>query len=190
MTNNQHHEENAGTAPASEDTRDGARAVGTSEADDDAVASLQNDLDKFRDLALRSQADLDNFRKRSAREREDAVRYANASLIERLLPVLDNFALGLDSAERTDSDEARSIRSGLEMVHRQFREALAEAGLEEIPAAGEVFDPNRHEAVAQEPSDTVPEGRVIRELRKGYLFRGRLLRASNVVVSAGPPPNG
>ncbi len=152
----------------------------------EAIAKLQNDLDNFRDLALRSQADLDNFRKRATREREDSVRYANTELIERLLPVIDSFALGLQAATEDDSPGAAKIHDGLSMVYRQLTAVLAELGVTEIAAEGEQFDPNLHEAVSQEPSEEYPEGVVIRMLRKGYLFRERLLRAANVVVSAGP----
>lgn len=167
-----------------EESPDLAEDEGASQ--EDAIARLQADLDRFRDLALRSQADLDNFRKRTAREREDAVKFANATLIESLLPVLDNFVLGLDAAEKSGGD-ARAIREGIAMVHKQLLDALAANGLEEIACQGKEFDPNLHEAVAQEPSDDVPEGMVLRELRKGYLYRGRLLRPSNVIVSSGRP---
>ena len=156
---------------------------------DDAIASLQADLDSFRELALRSQADLDNYRKRAAREREQAIKFANAELLEKLLPVIDNFALGLQAADESTADEARVIGDGLRMVLRQLQDVLADYGVEEIATSGELFDPNRHEAVAQEASDEVPEGRIIRELRKGYVFRDRLLRAANVVVSSGAGGN-
>ncbi len=157
-----------------------------SNVQDDAIARLQADLDRFRELAMRSQADLDNFRKRTAREREEAVRFANASLIESLLPVLDNFALGLEAAAKPEGG-ARAIHEGLAMVHKQLLDVLAANGLETIESTGRPFDPNLHEALAQEPSEEVPEGMIIRELRKGYLYRGRLLRASNVIVSSGKP---
>jgi molecular chaperone GrpE len=152
--------------------------------DDLAFATLQADLDRFRDLALRSQADLDNFRKRAAREREDSIRFANQRLLEGLLPVLDSFELGLASARAESAGSP--ILKGFEMVARQIADFLAEQGVTRIDAVGTPFDPNLHEAIAQEASDSLPEGMVIRQIRPGYRLRDRLLRAANVTVSKGP----
>lgn len=144
---------------------------------------LQADLERFRDLALRSQADFENYRKRSIREREDAVKYANFSFVEKLVPVLDSFELGLLAAKSNEA--AAPIVSGMEMVKRQLEEVLHQFGVEPVDAAGNPFDPNLHEAVAQEPSEEVPEGNVVRQLRRGYRLRERLVRAALVVVSGG-----
>jgi len=145
---------------------------------------FQAEAARFKDLALRAQADLDNYRKRATREKEESIRYANSSLLEKLLPVLDNFELGLEAA-RSATDTA-SIVQGMAMVQTQLQDFLKSHGVEAIPAEGEVFDPARHEAVAQENSDSVPEGHVVRLLRKGYKLKDRLLRASSVTVSKGP----
>lgn len=146
---------------------------------------IQADLDRFRDLAMRTQADFDNFRKRAAREREEAVRYANVSLLERLIPILDNFELGLDAARGEGGGSA--IFSGMEMVSRQLQEFLASHGVETVDAVGKAFDPNLHEALAQEESVQVPEGHVVRQLRRGYKLKDRLIRPANVIVSKGAP---
>ena len=153
--------------------------------DEAALTQLQSDLERFRDLALRSQADFDNYRKRAAREKEDAVKYANSSFLERLIPIIDNFELGL-SAARTGND-ASSILSGMDMVAKQLVDFLADSGVQAIEAVGEKFDPHAHEAIAQEASAEVEEGRVIRQLRKGYKIKDRLLRPANVIVSKGNP---
>jgi molecular chaperone GrpE len=147
-----------------------------------AFSQLQSDLERFRDLALRSQADFDNYRKRSAREKEEAVRYANGALLERLIPIIDSFELGLAAA---GSAENSPILAGMSMVARQLTDFLTEAGVTSIDATGQDFDPNLHEAIAHERSDTVPEGKVIRQMRKGYKLKDRLLRPANVVVSSG-----
>ncbi len=157
---------------------------GTEESHSDPIAALQIDIEKFRDLALRSQADLDNYRKRSAREKEEAIRYANASLIEDLLPVLDNFSLGLEAAKQSEGGEA--IVLGLGMVQRQFEDFLSNHGITPVDAVGQPFDPNLHEALGQEPSDDVPEGQILRQARRGYRLRDRLIRPANVIVSSGP----
>lgn len=150
---------------------------------DDAMAGLQADLDRFRDLALRSQADFDNYKKRAAREKEDAVKYANSSLLQRLVSILDNFELGL-AAAKTESEQS-PIYSGMVLVQKQLNDLLEENGLQAIEAEGKKFDPNLHEAIAHEPSET-PEGTVIRQARRGYRFKDRLLRPARVVVSSGP----
>jgi molecular chaperone GrpE len=146
-------------------------------------SQLKADLERFRDLALRSQADFDNFRKRAARDKDDAVKYANASFLERLIPILDNFELGLNAARANAADSP--ILSGMDMVSRQLNDFLLSTGVEAIAADGQKFDPNLHEAVAQEASDTIAEGVVVRQLRRGYKLRDRLLRPATVVVSKG-----
>jgi molecular chaperone GrpE len=151
---------------------------------EDPMAGLQADLDRFRDLALRSQADFENYKKRSAREKEDAIKYANASLLERLVAIVDNFKLGLEAA-RGESEQS-PIYSGMTLVLKQLNDFLAENGLQAIEAEGKKFDPNLHEAIAHEPSEQFPEGTVIRQTRRGYRFKDRLLRPSSVVVSSGP----
>lgn len=143
---------------------------------------IQADMERFRDLAMRTQADFENYRKRSIREKEEAVKYANAMLIERLIPLLDNFEFGLQAAR---AEGSQGVILGFEMVAKQFQEFLASVGVEPVEAEGQPFDPNLHEAVGHEPSETVPEGVVIRQLRKGYKLRDRLIRAANVFVSKG-----
>jgi molecular chaperone GrpE len=147
------------------------------------LSQLQNDLSRFRDLALRSQADFENFRKRAAREKEDAVRYANAAFLERLIPILDSFELGLNAARA--GAENSPILAGMEMVAKQLNDFLLSNGVEPLDAEGAKFDPNLHEAVAQEQSAEVPEGHIVRQLRKGFKLKDRLLRPATVVVSKG-----
>ena len=153
-------------------------------ADAPELKALRDDFEKFRDLYLRSQADLDNYRKRAVREVEDARRYANLSLLERLLPVLDNFELGLEAARQGGG--AENILQGMSMVQKQLQDFLRDSGVEAIEAVGAEFDPNLHEALGQEASDEIPEGIVTRQLRRGYKLKDRLLRASAVMVSKGP----
>src|SRR6476620_3912068 len=154
------------------------------EATDDPVASLQSDLDRFRDLALRTQADFENYKKRGAREKDEAIKYANRTLLERLVPIVDNFELGLSAAR--DKSEHSPIYSGMSMILKQLTDFLTESGLEPVDAVGKQFDPNLHEAIGHEPSNKVPEGHVIRQTRRGYRLKDRLLRPATVVVSSGP----
>jgi len=154
------------------------------ESFDGETDELQADLERFRDLALRSQADFENYKKRAAREKEDAIKYANTSLLERLVAIVDNFELGL-SAARAEGERS-PILAGMGMVLKQLTDFLADNGLQPINAEGQKFDPNLHEAIAHEASDEFPEGTVIRQTRRGYRMKDRLLRPSSVVVSSGP----
>src|SRR6266513_730993 len=159
----------------------GDNSTGAEATEEDLVASLQSDLDRFRDLALRTQADFENYKKRAARERDEGIKYANRSLLERLVSIVDNFELGLSAAR----EERSPIYSGMNMVLKQLTDFLTENGLEPIDAVGKQFDPNLHEAIGHEPSAEVPEGRVIRQPRRGYRLKDRLLRPAAVVVSRG-----
>lgn len=157
----------------------------TEQDDEQALLEqLRGDLDRFKDLAMRSAADLENYRKRAAREKEDAIKYANAAFLERLVPILDNFELGLGAA-KTDA-AAGAIVSGLEMVARQLQDFLTACGVEPVQAEpGNPFDPNVHEAIGQAEHATIVEGAVIQQMRKGFKLRDRLLRPATVLVSKG-----
>jgi len=162
-----------------------AEAKAAEQTEESLLTQLQGDIERFRDHALRTQADFDNFRKRAAREKDDAIKYANASFLERLIPILDNFELGLNAARGSAANSP--ILAGMDMVAKQLFDFLISCGVEAVNAEGQPFDPNLHEAVAQEESATVADGVVIRQLRKGYKLRDRLLRPSTVVVSKGAP---
>jgi molecular chaperone GrpE len=166
-------------------TRSTSPAQATEQADDaDEMASMQADLDRFRDLAMRTQADFENYKKRCAREKDEAIKYANKSLLEKLVSIVDHFELGLEAAR--GEGEKSPIYSGMSLVLKQLQDFLAENGLQPIDAVGQKFDPNMHEAIAHQPSNQVPEEHVISQTRRGYRFKDRLLRPSTVVVSSGP----
>jgi molecular chaperone GrpE len=166
-------------------------AVDLAEAPADSITSsvspdvddLKAELDRYKETALHATADLDNYRKRMAREKEETVRYANFGLLERLIPILDNFELGLQAA-KTDPGKS-GILEGMKMVFKQLQDLLTSCGVETIDATGQHFDPKVHEAIAQEESNEFPEGMVIRQLRKGYKLKDRLIRPANVIVSKG-----
>ena len=140
-----------------------------------------DELTKWREMALRTAAEYDNYRKRCVKDREDFTKYANRSLLEELLPVIDNFEMGMQMAQQ---DTSSMIYIGMSMVQKQLADFLTSQGVEPIEAApGQEFDHNVHEAIMSEPSDE-PEGTIIRILRKGYNLRGRLLRPVNVVTAA------
>lgn len=170
----------AAATPPSGDS-DGALDLPTPED----LASLREQAaqaEDNRNLYVHAMADLDNFRKRAARERQDAVKYANESLLNKIIPVLDSFEMALAA---TDSAHA-AVRDGVKMILDQLRGALGEAGLEEIDAAGQVFDPSLHEAVSMQETADVADGHVVHQLRKGYRLNDRLLRPATVVVARAP----
>ena len=140
-----------------------------------------DELTKWREMALRTAAEYDNYRKRCVKDREDFTKYANRGLLEELLPVIDNFEMGMQMAQQ---DTSSMIYIGMSMVQKQLADFLASQGVEAIECIpGQEFDHNVHEAIMSEPS-TQPEGSIIRILRKGYNLRGRLLRPVNVVTAA------
>ena len=140
----------------------------------------------YYDQWVRTTADLENYKKRAARERTDAIRFANEALIEKLIPVLDNFDSALAATSAAGDKSLQSLQTGINMIYQQLKSALSDAGLEEIDASNKPFDPNWHEALSQQPSAEVPEGHVLQQLRKGYKLRERLLRPAGVVVAKKP----
>ncbi|MBR4108386.1 MAG: nucleotide exchange factor GrpE [Akkermansia sp.] len=150
---------------------------------EDTPRQPEDELTKWRETALRTAAEYDNYRKRCVKEREDFIKYANRGLLEELLPVIDNFEMGMQMAEQ---DTSSMIYIGMSMVQKQLVDFLSSQGVEPIEATvGQTFDHNLHEAIMSEASDQ-PEGTIIRILRKGYMLRGRLLRPVNVVTAAAP----
>ena len=142
--------------------------------------------DEHWERVLRATADLENFKKRAARERQEAIKFANASLLEKLIPALDNLDMALAAANNAESHSLESLKTGLAMIYNQLKSALAETGLEEIDATNQPFDPNLHEAVSHQDSAELPEGQVLQQLRKGYKLRERLIRPASVVVARKP----
>ncbi|MDB4054432.1 nucleotide exchange factor GrpE [Akkermansiaceae bacterium] len=153
----------------------------TEEVEIDPWQALELEAAKWKDQAIRTAAELDNFRKRMSREKLDAVRYGNQSLLEELLPVLDNFDMGMQAAAQ---EEGSMLFMGMQMIHKQLDEFLSSQNVEEIPTeVGGDFDPKVHEALGQEASDEIDEGKIIRVVRKGYRIGERLLRPSNIIVA-------
>ncbi|MGC4016690.1 MAG: nucleotide exchange factor GrpE [Luteolibacter sp.] len=184
---NSDNDQAAGRGEVLEDAPTATPEVAAEAAALDPWEQLEAEAAKWKEAALRTAADLDNYRKRAAREREDAMRFANQRLLEELLPVIDNFEMGMQAASK---DQGSMIYIGMDMVRRQLSDFLASQGVEEIPAEGKDFDPNLHEAVTQEETSAVPEGRVLRVTRRGFRLRDRLLRPASVVVSKAPSSEG
>lgn len=162
-------------------------------AAEEEVAELRRQLEakiieakETHERLLRQAADLENYKKRSAREKADAIRYGNEGLAKDLLPVIDNLERALDYAK--GGGNGKPLLEGIEMVLKSFLEILGKHGITQISAIGDVFDPTKHEAIAQIESREHAPNTVVADHQKGYRLLERLLRPTQVTV-ARPPEN-
>ena len=138
----------------------------------------------WKDLYARLLADFDNYKKRAARDREDTYRFAEADILKDVLPAVDNLALALDNAkEQADEPFVKGVR----LVYDALLKSLADHGAEPFDSLGKPLDTERMEAIAQLPSADVAEGLVSNEVKRGWMLKDKVLRAAQVVVSAGAP---
>ena len=155
--------------------------------EEDVAPAIEEEEDEsLRDQFVRLQADFANFRNRTQRERIELYQRANEDLLLEILPVLDHYELGLQNAEQHDADQA--VVDGFKLVFDQFQNVLNKFNLTPIEAVGEVFDPHKHEALTHMPSEEFPAETCSNQIRRGYMFGDKLLRAAQVVVSSGPAP--
>lgn len=160
-----------------------AAPAATGEAPDleGQLAAKQKELEDYHDRVLRLAAEMDNLKKRQEKERAELLRFANESLLKELLPVVDHLELALEHGRQQDTPA--SFLEGLEMVHQGFLKALAQFGVTPIVSVGQPFDPVYHHAVMEAEAPPEEEGKVVKEMQKGYLFHQRLLRPAMVVVA-------
>jgi molecular chaperone GrpE len=151
-------------------------------ADRGAISETDNlraERDALLDRLARLQAEFDNARKRAAREQQEFREFAAADVIKNILPVLDSFERAL-KAPASDSDD---LRSGLELIYRQFQDALQKMGVRPIESVGKPFDPRVHEAIEMVDTNEAEDHHVLDELQRGYNYKGRLLRPAMVRVA-------
>jgi len=146
------------------------------------VAKLAEELAAEKDKNLRLYAEFDNFRRRSAKESFEVMATANAKLIGKLTEVLENFHRAFDAQGKGSAED---FEKGVKLIFGRFKEILDAEGLEEIDPQGAEFDPNVHEALLQQPSDTVAENHVIQVISKGYKLKTKILKHAKVIVSQG-----
>ena len=144
----------------------------------------ERDRDELRDLAQRTRADFENYQKRMQRDLAQERRYARRRWPHDLLPALDNLDRAMAAAQQ--AGETGPLVQGVAMVQAQLLDVLRRHGITRIEAQGKPFDPNLHQAVMQQPSDSVPPGTVLQVLEQGYMIHDRVLRPARVVVSAAP----
>ena len=166
------------TADTAENAAGEEAANGESDVAEAPTAPTEPD---WKGMYARTMADFDNFRKRTARDREELFKSAAADILKDLLPTVDNLALALDKA----ADKEDPFVKGVQLVYDGLVKMLADHGAVPVDSLGEPLDTNFHEAIATLPSPEVPEGHVMTEVKRGWLLNGKVLRAAQVVVSAG-----
>lgn len=129
-------------------------------------------------------AEVENMRKRFEREKENLHKFGNEKILSNLVGVVDNFDLTVNALKNDNDDKVQNIVKGIDMVRTQFLDILKQNGLTQVESLGKIFDPNFHEAVAQQPAEGKKEQEIITEYQRGFLLNGRLLRASKVVVAS------
>jgi molecular chaperone GrpE len=145
---------------------------------------LRGEMQEANDRLLRAQAELDNYRKRARRELEDERRYAELPLLRDLLPVSDNISRAIQSAEK--NHDSAALLEGFRMVGKQLEDVLQRHDTRRIDALGQPFDPNLHQAIAQQPVADQPENTVVAVGQEGYQLHDRVVRPAQVVVSTNP----
>ena len=161
---------------------DAAGEKGSDTGSDKSANKLEAEIAELKDKNLRLYAEFDNFRRRTAKESFEMMVTANAKLIEKLTEVLDNFHRAFEAQGKGTSED---FEKGVKLIFGRFKDILDNEGLEEIDPAGAVFDPNLHEALLQQVSDTVPENNVIQTISKGYKLKTKILKHAKVIVSKG-----
>ncbi|MBY0471133.1 nucleotide exchange factor GrpE [bacterium] len=150
------------------------------------IVELEAQVKEKENKYLYLYAETENFKKRAVKERQDLLKFGWEPLARDLLQVVDNLERALS---HIPSGTDKNLVAGLEMVLNQFKTVLKNQGVQSVDAVTQPFDPNLHEAVAQESSEDVPEGTVLKEHARGYTLHGRLLRPARVVVSGGAGGN-
>ena len=149
----------------------------------DPTEILKQQLADANDRNLRLMAEFENFRRRNAKEQLELIETANGKLLEKLSEVQDNFERAFAAENKAKDFEA--FEKGMQMIYNQFAKVLTDAGLEQIDPTGKEFDPNLHEALMQQPSETIPEGHVVTVFQKGYKLKNKILKTAKVIVSSG-----
>ena len=173
-------EETAETKEAKAEDSAEAKAEDTAEEESAGNEKLKAKIDELNDKCLRQMAEFENFRKRTDKEKEAMFETGAKSVIEKILPVIDNFERGFDAL--TDEDKDSKFAEGMKMIYKQLMDELDKIQVKPIEAVGKEFDPNLHNAVMQTESDEYESGIVAQELQKGYTYRDQVVRHSMVAV--------
>ena len=155
--------------------------TGEIDAHQQELEALKMQAQESLDKAIRAQAELDNVRKRTLRDVENAHKYALDKFANELLPVIDSLELGIDAAET--AEEQNTLKEGMHLTLKMFRDVMEKFGIKEVESQGEKFDPEKHEAVSMQELEGAQPGTVATVLQKGYVLNGRLIRPAMVIVA-------
>jgi molecular chaperone GrpE len=155
--------------------------ISDTDAHQQEIEYLKKQAQEGLDKAIRAQAELDNVRKRTLRDVENAHKYALEKFVNALLPVIDSMEMGINAAQ--SAEENSTLKEGMDLTLKMFRDALEKFGVTEVEAAGVKFDPEKHEAVSMQEVEGAEAGTVSMVLQKGYLLNGRLIRSAMVIVA-------
>ncbi len=172
----------AGEDPENSTEDDGSAGEDRTEPEKEKKDPKDAKIEELNDKVMRQMAEFDNFRKRTEKEKEQMFEVGAKSIIEKILPIIDNFERALEMAGSNEEEKQDPFMDGMEMVYRQLMDELEKAGVTPIEALGKDFDPEFHNAVMQEEGDADQSGKVIKELQKGYMYRDSVVRHSMVCV--------
>jgi molecular chaperone GrpE len=176
--------EGPGDAPAAGGGPPDGEAEGEACSEATGLDAKERELKETHDRLLRTCAEFENYKKRMAREMDEFRKYANQSLLREMLSIVDHIELALQAAGGTGSQ--KTIADGLALTLKELTRILEKFNVTPVESAGRPFNPEVHEAILREPSDHLPENAIVREMQKGYMINGRLLRPALVVVAAPP----
>lgn len=148
----------------------------------DQLAKVEAERNEFRDHAMRKVAELENFRRRTQQEKEDLTAYANQKLLQNILPIVDDLQRALELGRK--GNDYKALLEGIEMVYNKALQTLGDVGVTHLEPVGQEFDVNLHEALMRIPSEA-PEGQVVQEVQRGYMYKDKVLRHAKVITSAG-----
>ena len=172
------------------DNEDSVNVIMLSAEEYEQLKNAKAESDEKQKQMLYKMAEYDNLKKRADREKKDFLKYANESLVKDLVPVLDSIDQAVGAAQEAEIETAEgftALREGVELIQKQLLGSLEKRGVSVIDTEGEIFDPQKHEAVSMAPSNNVPQNNIIQAFQKGYTLHDRVIRPSMVVVSNGNP---
>lgn len=162
---------------------DESKSIEPEDSTAEQAESIKSELEEMKDKYLRLYAEFENYKKKTVKEKEDLIRYANESLIYELLSIIDNLEMALKHSMEGNSEAHHALVKGVENTLRELNRTLDKFGLTSIEALGKTFDPAYHHAMSQVETADVQDNTVVEEFRKGYLYKGKVLRPSLVAVS-------
>jgi molecular chaperone GrpE len=160
---------------------DNVEELNASQTSDDVVEE-KTEEESFKDKYFYIAAEMQNMQRRFDKEKENLLKYGSEKILRDMLDVVDNFERTLGFIETDEDEKVKNIAVGIDMIAKQFVEALGKHGLKKVEAMGEIFDPNFHEALAQQPADDKKEMEIIQVHQTGYTLNERLIRPAKVVV--------